>query len=921
MLFERQQYQQDCVNNIINALDGIELSAVDTARLQQNIKAIARDNHLPSFDFKSEARLDVMMETGTGKTFTYLQTIFELHKRHQQKKFIIVVPRTAIKLGVIGHIEQTRDYFFNLYGRHLNYIDYPEGGLDVIQQFFINSNDLSVLLITNSSFNKKDNVINRPSEKPLLGTLGSTWQAVCSKKPVVIIDEPHLLKGGKTTQYLQQIEGLTIRFGATFPAEPEHKLSNVVYCLDSISAFNQYLVKQIGVSTVFVHSEESAMQVHNIIAPRRFETFYNLNEQLHKTEVYMKDDLGAKTGLNKYRGVNVTKIGSSKISLSDNTTLEASSGNYQLSDAEIEVMIGQTIKLHFKKEEKLFKRGIKALSLFFIPNISDFRGDEPRIKSIFEEQYKKIRQQVYDEISYADYKSYLDRDYKEGTLQVHEGYFSGDRGTKEEKEKTGVDIILKNKAALLSFDTPLRFVFSVWALQEGWDNPNIFTICKLSSTDRETNRRQQVGRGLRIAVNERGKRLSYQYFKENEEDFYAINALDMVVSSQEQGFIYQIQNEILKNSFSVVGDKLSLEVLRDKDLSDTEAALLYGALRTNNIIDQEGIIRSPVNDFLQSHRSLFSMIDDERFKYILSLFQNNTHKAVVDKNAPPKSVGVRPEQWEKFKSLWESINKKAKITYQNIKQETLMDAIANRFNSLNLPPLKNQVTYERFDAQQKQGSIISESSLDYATYQGLTGFWGRQSIIQFIQKLAREESLPLVFLSSLFSRLKIEYFRNNPKQARDKLAEIIKEEIHCNMLQKVQYQFTQTSIYGNALQNEDGTLKQKVETSKLGRFCEYGTSPQPSFLYDQIIYDSEIEKSAIEKDPAQVGDNTVTVFAKLPKIDIPTPYKKYNPDFAYLVKRRGDSQLFLVVETKGYDSEDNIPSRREEKNCLCRKVF
>lgn len=944
MLFEKQPHQIDCVDNLLEALNGVNLADIDTHKLKNNLINTAAKLKAPQLPYVDDKHLDVMMETGTGKTFVYLQTIFELSKHHQQQKFVIIVPRTAIKLGVIQQINQTREYFFNIYKKHLNYINYPEDGLDVIQQDFINSKDLSVLLITNSSFNKKSNKINSTAERPLQGVLTSTWQAVCDKKPVVIIDEPHLLKGNKTTEYISMIDGLTIRFGATFPGKlmdhskpldgqeysKERYLSNVSYCLDSISAFNNYLVKKIRVNTVFVTSEESALQIHNIVAKKSFDAYYNINEQLYQTKVYLHDDLGAKTGLEKYNGASVTKISSSKVYLNKAQEMEVTKDNYQLSDAEITNMIEQTIRLHFKKEEGLFNKGIKALSLFFIPSVNDFRGDDPQVKNIFEEKYKKIRQEFYDKTKNSAYKKYLQTDYNDkGELQVHEGYFSGDKAkTNEEKEADGINTILNDKEGLLSFTKPLRFVFSVWALQEGWDNPNIFTICKLSNTSKETSRRQQVGRGLRIAVNQKGKRITYGHMKEQEDAFYAINTLDILVSSQEQGFIYQIQNEIMENSFSIVGGKITLDILKDKGLTDNEASLIYYKLSENNIIDDAGNIMAPVSDFMSDNQELFSKIAPERYREILKLFQKNK-TSVEDANSRPKTVKVRKEQWDEFKNLWESINKQREVTYAGIQQRKLVNAIVKKFNKLDIKPYSSRVTTETLQVKTKNNGLDSKSKeMDVvrdpeATYNLPNDYryYAKQPLGIFIKEVANDERLPLSFLCSLFSKLNVQYFKNNPAKARNELIAIIQSEIHDTILQHVSYQFSQTTILANSLQEEDGSRKEKINYSELGRFYSSDDEPGEKFLYDTVVYDSVIEKDVILKDSTGVNDKEITVFAKLPKIGIPTPYKTYTPDFAYLIKVGGRKELFLIVETKGYDREDNIPEEEKKKIKYAHKFF
>ena len=483
ILFEKQHYQEECVDRIMDALeenaDGRPLA----------VKADFGFN--PAFPRKPENRLDIMMETGTGKTYVYLKAIFELHKRFGRKKFVIIVPRTSIKLGVMQNVRLTSNHFFTQYGRRLRCVSYPEDGRNGVLGGFLGTNDLSVLLITNSAFNHKDKLINKTHET--IHGKTTIWEEIVRTAPVVFIDEPHLLTGRRTTEYLNDMraKSLFLRFGATYPDSEDDGSSNVAYVLDSITAFNRKLVKKIRVNVVDPSVEDGGVRVIRRLNKNEFRIAYTINSQYHEANARLGEDLGAMTGLASYRRRRVTRVGAREIALEDGTRLSV--GSYSLTEYEIREMVRDTIGLHFDRERKMFPLGVKTLSLFFIPGISSFRGDAPRIKEIFEEEYASAHRKLLTGDIDGGYREYLRRDYQDGKLRVHEGYFSGDRGTNDEKEAWGVNIILNDKKKLLSLGEPLRFIFSVWALQEGWDNPNVFNICKLSHTERETSRRQQVG--------------------------------------------------------------------------------------------------------------------------------------------------------------------------------------------------------------------------------------------------------------------------------------------------------------------------------------------------------------------------------------------------------------------------------------------
>ena len=900
MLFEKQEYQEKCVENILTALKGIDFESPDLDVLTENLANIETPK---KFEPKKEFRLDVLMETGTGKTFVYLKTIFELNKQLGLKKFMIVVPRLAIKSGVLQQIQLTKAEFYRQYRKHLNVINYRgEKSLSNIQHNLVKGDSLTVLLINHSAFNSAKNLMRKHSET--LYQYGNTWGAIAASRPVVIIDEPHLLRGEKTTEGLDQLtNSLFIRFGATYPDEKKDKdkLSNVVYTLDSISSFNQFLVKGIGVSTVFASGEESGVRVSKI-RKGDFDLVYSINEELRKQVVRLGEDLGVRTDIARYRGVNVARIFTDKVALSNHEVLELQSGKYSLSDDEIRQMLRKTIRIHFEKEERLFEQEIKSLSLFFIPGVNDFRGDSPRVKTIFEQEYKTIRQEFYDATDNADYKAYLDNDFEDGKLRVHDGYFSGDKGNKEEQERQGVDLILNAKEKLLSFKTPLRFVFSVWALQEGWDNPNVFTICKLHSTGKDIARRQQVGRGLRLAVNQQGKRLTFEHFGEDENKFYEVNELDMVVSGQEADFIHGIQSEIESASFILVGDIISQAQLVEKGLTNRVAAKLLEILLEGGMIeyqkedDEEVYVKGDIPSFLTENKQLLleKGIKEADYEEIRNIFSNNSESRVKDKTRKIEMVSIRREGWDRFKELWETINKKSRLVYGDIDEETLIASIAEVFNKETIKPVLIKVTRQTYDT--KENEIKKEEPVEEL---GDAEFFKRQTMAKFLAEFAEKEKLPLPFVVELFSHLNKESFKNDPAYARKLLMRLIRDKIHETVICRVRYQFAETTVYANALQDENGILIDKIKHTDLGRIPSSTLTPKDEYLYDKVVFDSQVERNAIVEDYMETDKAKVTVFAKLPRIRIPTPYKTYNPDFAYVVERNDGKQIFFGCRDQG----------------------
>jgi len=918
LLFEKQKFQEDCVDNIVKVLDETDLSNNDYSNLSKVLAKLNIESNQTQFITSSKSKIDVIMETGTGKTFTYIKTIHELYKQYGKNRFIIVVPRNAIKLGVIQNLKLTDEYFFNEYKRHINIIEYPKDGLSRIEHEFLHSDQkISVLILTNSSFNSDKNLINRMPENGTLFKNGTIWDNISKQNPVIIIDEPHLLKGTETQKSFDRLNSLFIRFGATYPNEKklsnDIRLSNVAYSLDSISSFNQYLVKRIGVNTIFSGSEMSEYLLSGIESRKnQFKLSYFINDECYSKTIKLKSDIGIITGLSSLKGVHATKINKDVVYLSNKRELSINS-NFALSEDETRLMIRSTIRKHFEKEQLLFNQDIKVLSLFFIPNVANFRGDNPIVKRIFEEEYIAQREKIYNSTKNKKYKEYLDKDFIDGSLSVHEGYFSGDKGTSDNKIEAGVDQILNKKEELLSFNTPLRFIFSVWALQEGWDNPNIFNICKLSNTSKEISRRQQVGRGLRIAVNQDGKRLTYKYLNENEKDFYDVNMLNMFVSHYELDFINNIQREIEEASFCIVGDTLNNQLLIDKGLTEREANKLI------NLLDDEGIItyseetetyntESSVHEFISNNADKLKFANESRKEDFKEIFKE-VKPSVINANKKSKKVKIRQDKLNEFKELWETINRKAKLVYKELNEETIIKIIADKFNKERIDPIEIKIIEKIFNSQTNQIVNKSEDKIaDKAEFFKATNY--QAFIISFIQD--EKLRLPLDFVVRLLNNIDIQKIENNPKKAKTFLKKIIIDEIHNSLIQKVDYDF-ENEIRVTSLQDEDSKeYFKEVEYTVLGKNISKNPAGD-NLLYDTIVFDSKIEEAIQTNDPETVNDNKITVFAKLPKISIPTPYKNYNPDFAYLINRKDGKKLFLVVESKGYESESQIPEDENNK--------
>ena len=865
------------------------------------------------------------METGTGKTFTYLNLIFEINKIYKQNKFIIFVPRKAILESVKQNIKLTKDYFYNQYKKHLKTYVYSDiKSLSAIVNHYIkNKEELSVLILTNSSIDKSANILNRNSES--LFNTQSIFENISELKPISIIDEPHLLKGEAFSKYFNKIKTLYFRFGATFPKDSDFSLSNVAYCLDSISAFRNYLVKQIRVHTIGRDNQSPFLLSTNTKIKQAVFSYFNFGIE-KQTKIHIGEDLG-KLDL-RFKGISLNKISQDKVYLSNGEIIEKQK-TYKLENNEITNLLNKAIDLHFEKEEKLFKDNIKALSLFFIPNIEDFRGEKPFIKEEFERLYKQKRAKILKQDLSKEYRDYLEKDFdKDFNLKVHEGYFSGDIKNKEDREADGVKMILEEKEKLLSFDYPLRFIFSVWALQEGWDNPNIFTLTKIASSSSDTSRHQQVGRGLRICVNNEGKRINHKYLNYNDNEFFDINYLDMLISGEERGFIEGLQREIIEASFTLGGDILDRDSLIKLGLNQREVGRFTMTLEDLGLIefdeDNDNYkIVSSIYDGIAENETIKNLLKD-KFYRILEAFKEptNKHSQIINSNKKEEKIKIKKNLAKEFKELWQTINKRAILTYNNINKDILLKEITKRFNNEKIE--KEKIIYEKKVYDTKHNKIITEEVKSFA----IKDYSKILKIEDLILDFSNDEGIPIKFLIEIYNNLNKENFINSPKKAFETLKYIIKEELHKNLLLSVSYDFCENSFSNSSfingydiLYNKDGTPKEDIEKFKLGRYITKDKKPSENYLYEKAVWDSKIEEEVILEENRLIDDKTLEVFAKLPKFKIPTPYKDYEPDFAYLLKNKNNQKIFFVCETKGYDKESDIPEDEMQKINYAKKFF
>ena len=926
--YEIQDYQETCVHNIVSIFERLHWKENFVQVMKEH-----HNNHTYNFPIQNTKNIDIMMETGTGKTFTFIKTIFELSKRYGYKKFIILVPTVPIREGTKTNLKDTKDYFKIFYAnekeKEIETFVYEGGNISTIKQF-IGTAHLSVLVMTPSSFNSRDNILNRPLENEInqpelfLNTdkpPKSYLECLKRLNPIVIMDEPHRFQGNAFRTYFDGFDNYYLRFGATFPKQMDDlPLSNVAYVLDSISSFRQNLVKKIVVYTQdVVENRDTLIGIKDKKAV--------INTLINGCYIRRELDIGS-----VFNGKSIKKILKDTVVLTDDTIERV---DYSLSDESLRAMIKETIAIHFEKEKFLFEQGIKALTLFFMESdISQFRGEHPKIRNFFEEEYKKQRAEIIKSIDkLSKYYKYLQQDFdRDNNLLVHAGYFSGDRGNADEKIKSGVDEILKDKKKLLSFESPTRFIFSIWALQEGWDNPNVFTICKLSNQGSEISKLQQIGRGLRICVNQKLERTTLKKLNDNQEAFWKINNLDVVVSSKERGFVEAIQHEILSNSFLVSETFTEQELIRTlKEKSgfddDTIVTLVDEVLK-----DKKMIVRKAILDGQRVYEKsphFYAILKEQNLpeaqeKVLINLFATDTATYVqkADKKKAKKKIFIKATHLQEFKNLWNAINKNASYVLEDLNenQETqLIRNIKKEIEDLNIEQILLQTIKAELDVNKlgEQGAI-TETLADMVSYKSKVDY------LALVRTVSSSTNTAISFVVKVFNALngdfKNKMICNNPAQAVREISEIIKK----NLIAMIKANITYNGIDGTGLPNvfkmEDG--KMYLDIGSTGKFQKDITSDfslKKKWVFEDVIeYDSDFELEIVEQDP---DIKEIEIFGKLPRLKIKTPLGDYNPDFCYVIKSSEGKKIFLIVEAKGYNTSTEIPVNEKEKIDFAKKYF
>ncbi len=909
--------------------------SIDDFTMLENVQKIQEHNDIQMAKNLQNKNFSIEMETGTGKTYVYTKTILELNKRYGFTKFIIVVPSIAIKEGVNSSLNATKEHFMEKYDNVVyNHFIYDSNHLDRIKNF-ATSTDIEIMIINIDAFRKsftdpskesKANLIHRTSEqtddlKPI--------DLIAGINPIVIIDEPQSVDNtAKSKEAIASLHPLcTLRYSAT------HKeLYNLMYRLTPVDAYHENLVKHIEVASITSNDTSTKPYVKLLSVSDKNGYSCRLEIYLNnkKTGVIDKKTVTAKTRddlwelsneVDYYKdcGYIIDNIdcfeGEESVSFSNGEIVHIGETIGNVDDSVIKKsQIRQTIEMHLDKELHYNKQGIKVLSLFFIDEVAKYRdydredekGDYQRW---FEEEYTKL-------INKPKYKK-LKEDYGEDPTVVHDGYFAQDgkgraknsNGTTNDDETT-YQLIMKDKERLLSFDEPIRFIFSHSALKEGWDNPNVFQVCTLVETKDTMTKRQKIGRGLRLCVNQDGERVLEPKY----------NTLSVIANESYREFADTLQHELEKDNFKFgVVEPISFTNIAVKqydgstvELTQAESIEIFDYLFKNDYLTSKG---KATNKYYQYKNNDKFVLPDKYESFTPKVMKriDNLSREIEIRDASTKipvkldkEVQLSPE----FIALWDKIKQKTVYTI-NMDMDKLKSEAIEKIK--NMPRIKA----DRIDSQITNVDITKQGVID-ARHQvrdlGLVYEFEQMTYPDFIRRLQDSTGLlrkTIIEIVSKSERLKDFYV--NPEEWIKQVSKILLSVKKENLTEGIKYEKADEYYEQDFIFNDEELYGYKDRN-----LLEIDTTKKKN-VYDHVIYDSQIERDfAIDAE----NDDDVVLYAKLPsRFKIDTPIGNYNPDWAVVLNTEEGEKLYFVAETKGTENIDDLKGA-EKKKILCgRKHF
>lgn len=866
----------------------------------QNIRAVQEDNGVNEEIKRNSNIIDIMMETGTGKTYTYTKTIFELNKSYGVFKFIVVVPTLSIKAGTIDFLksDSSREHFKEQYGKtlHLHIVESQKNSkskksfIPPAVTSFVNAgnfekNSIQVMIINAGMINSE--TMQKSFDKGLFDKYTVPFDAIGATKPFMIIDEPHKFgQGNKTWENIQKMKPqFILRYGATFQG-----YENLIYTLTAVDSFNRNLVKGvIGHITEFNAGENAIVK---FIDSDGTEASFELIENEKRKTVTVSKKESLKKVHPEMTDLGIENLNKSTVVLSNG--LEMKKGDkinpYSYAEKLQETMIQKAIKHHFEIERELLTREvkIKPLTLFFIDNIDEYRNKEGYIRKTVEQYIKAEIEELLKTEKDKFYKAYLEKTLIDLSA-THAGYFSKDNTEKDEAIEREINEILHDKQAMLDLENPRRFIFSKWTLREGWDNPNVFQICKLRSSGSEISKLQEVGRGLRLPVNEYGNRVK-------DEQFY----LNYFVDFTESDFVDKLVSEINQKSGAIsieqVPDKLTEQMIKKIcELYETTEDELLEVLDTNNVITRTNSFKTGGFDFIKQNYS--------------RIFEGVNSNKVRKATDPKKKVVVRTEKYQELKDLWEKLNEKVILEYK-FDNEANFRTLFTEF----LKALKDNFTSDGINERISKLEIKENKAIANEIESAYNRKTSNISTLKYSDFLKELSKILNINITTLHQSI-IDAGTDINKYLNQTTLRVIKQNFDFFLMAQafdkysIEYKKVSNTIHPTKLTDEKGNVLKEISASDVGvLFSDEDVAD--SYFFEELYYDSDLEKTNIKTEIKEV-----IVFTKIPKNSIKIPVaggKSYSPDFAYVLKfKDGEQKLNFIVETKDVNSKDGL--RDEEK--------
>lgn len=910
----------------------------------ENINKIQRSNQIePSKELEGRYNLTVEMETGVGKTYTYIKTMYELNKRYGWSKFIIVVPSVAIREGVYKSFQITEEHFAEEYGKKIRYFIYNSAQLTEIDRFASDS-AINVMIINSQAFNARGKDARRiymkldefRSRKPI--------DILAKTNPILIIDEPQSVEGAATKERLKEFTPLfTLRYSATHKKDSVY---NMVYRLDAMEAYNKKLVKKIAVKGIsvtgstategYVYLEGINLSKGNPTATIEFDIKGANGVRKATRIVGERYNLYPNSGeLAEYKnGYTVSRIDGRDSSIEFTNGIKLFAGDVMgaVSEEQLRrIQIRETILSHIERERQLFYKGIKVLSLFFIDEVAKYKQYDAAGQSfnglyadVFEEEYKQVISNLQLKIGDGDeYLKYFDGIAAEET---HAGYFSidkkshrmvdsklGDRQERTSDDADAYDLIMKNKERLLDRREPVRFIFSHSALREGWDNPNVFQICTLKQSGSDVRKRQEVGRGLRLSVNQNGERMDTNLLGE---DVHNINVLTVVANESYDSFAKGLQTELAE----AVADRprmVTMELFKNKVIKDASGAeqvvdielaqSIYEGLITSGYVKKGILTDKYYEDKKSGNIEIAEEAADCKDSVIAILDSIYDSRAMQPENARKYNVELKLDDAKlglpEFQKLWANINAKSVYVVEFDQDELINKSIAALNRDLRVSKIFFKVEtgtmadiQSREQLQQGTAFVKEENEVYKAELSSSTAVK-----YDLVGKVVAETGLTRKAVVSVLrgiDKAVFSQFANNPEEFIIKAAQIINEQKATTIIQHITYNKLD-SVYDTTIFTEP-TLKGQLGVNVMAA---------NKHLYDHILYDSTNEKTFAESVDTS---NEVAVYVKLPNgFFISTPVGKYNPDWAIAFHEGKVKHIYFVAETKG--SMSSMQLREIEK--------